>query len=56
MGSSPVISTPSWGHEHVPEVCRIHSAIPRTRDHDSIALTPPWSDPLRPDLDKAPDG
>ena len=28
MGSSPVISTPSVGHEHVPEVCRIHSAIP----------------------------
>ena len=28
MGSSPVISTPSKGHEHVPEVCRIHSAIP----------------------------
>src|SRR5712691_12771150 len=27
-GSSPVISTPSWGHEHLPEVCRIHSAIP----------------------------
>src|SRR5256712_10458493 len=27
-GSSPVISTPSWGHEHLQEVCRIHSAIP----------------------------
>jgi hypothetical protein len=30
MGSSPVISTPSRGHEHVPEVWRIHSAIPRS--------------------------
>jgi len=27
-GSSPVISTPSRGHEYLPEVCRIHSAIP----------------------------
>src|SRR2546428_5626847 len=27
-GSSPVISTPSWGHEHLPEVGRIHPAIP----------------------------
>src|SRR6267142_6480235 len=24
----PVISTPSAGHEHVPEVCRIHPAVP----------------------------
>src|SRR5882757_4979320 len=24
----PVISTPSVGHEHVPEVCRIHPAVP----------------------------
>lgn len=28
FGSFPVISTPSLGHEHVREVCRIHSAIP----------------------------
>ena len=27
MGSFPVISSPSVGHEHIPEVCRIHSAI-----------------------------
>ena len=44
MGSSPVISTPSLGHEHVPEVCRIHSAIRRRADHDMVALTLPWSD------------
>ncbi len=29
MGSFPVISTPSLGHEHVPEVGRIHSASQR---------------------------
>ena len=28
MGSYPVISTPSMGHEHLSEVSRIHPAIP----------------------------
>ncbi len=26
-GSIPVISSPSWRHENIPEVCRIHSSI-----------------------------
>lgn len=46
MGSFPVISTPCIGHEHVPEVCRIHPASQTFTAHDNIALTPPWSDPL----------
>jgi hypothetical protein len=28
IGSFPIISSPSVRHENVPEVCRIHSAIP----------------------------
>ena len=29
IGSFPVISSPSKRHENIPEVCRIHSSIPK---------------------------
>jgi len=39
--------------KNMPEVGRIHSAIPTGRDHDILALTPPWHNPLaQRDLDK----
>jgi hypothetical protein len=43
-GSFPVISSPSWRHENLPEVCRIHSSI-LFGIMTCFALTPPWIDP-----------
>src|SRR5579863_3782347 len=40
-GSSPVISTPSRGHEHLPEVCRIHSASSRLMTCSRLHLLGP---------------
>src|ERR1700682_3179485 len=40
-GSFPVISSPYFGHEHVPEVCRIHSASPRLMTESRLHLAGP---------------
>ena len=41
MGSSPVISTPSAGHEHLPEAGRIHSASQRLMTSSRMHLPGP---------------
>src|SRR5256714_13827548 len=40
-GLFPVISAPCFGHEHVPEVCRIHPASPRLMTESRLHLAGP---------------